>query len=33
MPSKKAVSVRRIPTVTTANLHELLPANWKPQAA
>jgi hypothetical protein len=25
--------LRRIPTTTTANLHELLPANWKPQAA
>lgn len=25
--------LRRIPTATTADLHELLPANWKPQAA
>lgn len=25
--------LRRIPSATTANLHELLPANWKPQAA
>lgn len=25
--------LRRIPTATTANLHELLPAHWKPQAS
>ena len=25
--------LRRIPTATTANLHELLPANWKPATA
>jgi hypothetical protein len=25
-------ALRRIPTATTANLHELLPANWKPPA-
>jgi hypothetical protein len=25
--------LRRIPTATTANLHELLPGNWKPATA
>ncbi len=25
--------LRRIPTATTADLHELLPANWKPATA
>ena len=25
--------LRRIPTATKANLHELLPANWKTQSA
>ena len=25
--------LRRIPTATTANLHELLPCNWKPAKA
>jgi hypothetical protein len=25
--------LRRIPTATTANLHELLPANWRPATA
>jgi transposase len=33
-PSKWLEDVlRRIPTATTADLHELLPANWKPRAA
>ena len=26
-------ALRRIPKATTANLHELLPANWKPATA